>query len=106
MKTYVKSNELGLCEDQSNSFFEVDGVPDGWAEVPEHLLGIWEKHKPFVTIDVANGMVLSMAESPSARVEWIAAHPVLPPDPTPEEDRDALLVELAYQVAQLQAGGI
>lgn len=47
----------------------VDGidVPQGYIAMPEIFSEAWEQYKPFVSIDINNGIITSVADNPTAR---------------------------------------
>lgn len=75
MKTYINITPAvnGAHSDQANSFFEVEGIPEGWIEVPEELVPIWKQYAPFVALTIEDGKLTGISDNPEARAAQQAA---------------------------------
>lgn len=82
-------------------------IPDGWAILPESV-GTPEtlENFPFGEITVGNvdGVPTVKSWKPLPLPPDPPEPPVLP-QPTPDEDRDAMLVDLDYRLTMLELGG-
>lgn len=69
MKTYLHltPNENGTINEETNSHFEVQGIPEGWVVLPDELLATWNTYKPFVTLTVVDSAITAIADNPTAR---------------------------------------
>lgn len=79
-------------------------VPGGWAVVPPELEQTAVSLLPWVILTVQGGVVASITDDTEAREAWQAEHPTTEPQPTAEEDRDAMLVDLEYRMTLLELG--
>lgn len=78
--------------------------PEGYAILPERLLQAYKESKGFVFLSIEDGVVTSLLENMEAREAWEREYPPVPPTPSPEEDRDALLVDLDYRMTLVELG--
>lgn len=83
--------------------WEEEQTPDGFAFCPEEMIEAFVASKGFVNITVADGTVTAMTENTEAREAW-EAQPKTTPEPSPEEDRDAMLADQEYRLTLLELG--
>lgn len=83
--------------------FELDRTtaPDGCYQVSD---GVELSCGGFGTLMVEDGIVTAFTPDVEAWEAWQAEHPEPEPQPTAEEDRDAMLIDLEYRMTLLELG--
>lgn len=77
----------------------------GLVEIPEALSVTLLAYNGFVTLTIEDGMVTAVAPDLDAWEAWKASLPEpAEPEPTPQEDADALLVDHEYRLTLLELG--
>lgn len=76
-------------------------LPDTHYEVAD---GVKLSCGGFGTLTVEDGIVTAFTPDAEAWERWQAEHPVPEPQPTAEEDRDAMLVDLEYRMTLMELG--
>ena len=76
-------------------------LPDGYLQVAD---GVELSCGGFGTLTVEDGIVTAFTPDVEAWERWQAEHPAPEPQPTAEEDRDAMLVDLEYRLTLLELG--
>ncbi len=51
----------------ANQHWDGETAPEGYLEIPEALLPLWEKYKPFVELVVADGTITAIEDNVAAR---------------------------------------
>ena len=97
----IKANESGSRPPIQSWSGEI--APDGFAACTEAMRPLFTDAKGFVNIAVENGVVLSMTENTAARKAWESI-PIPESQPTPDEDRDAMLADQEYRLTMLELG--
>ena len=67
IKLTAESN--GAHANQTGMF---ETIPDGYADVPENLISVWEQYKPFVTLTVGDGGIAGIVDNSDARAAQAA----------------------------------
>jgi hypothetical protein len=75
--------------------------PDGYYQV---LDNVTLTDGGFGALTVEDGIVTAFTPDVEAWERWQAEHPVPEPQPSAEEDRDAMLVGLEYRMTLLELG--
>ena len=92
----IKADKDGFHNLQGQDGRSENWMGDGWAVVPTEMQQAAFSSCGFCTITVRNGVVTSLV--PVAR----PPAPIL--EPTPEEERDAMLVDHEYRLAMMELG--
>ena len=83
-------------------------LPEGFAEIPAGFdLTTYYSMQGFVTLTVVDDIVTGMAANQAAKDANDVAYPATPaanPEPTVEEDNDAMLVDHEYRLTLLELG--
>lgn len=82
-------------------------IPEGFAICPDEFYDIFYSTNPagFVNITVENNVVTSMTINQEALDVYIAENPEpTEPEPTPQDDVDAMLVDHEYRLTLLELG--
>lgn len=58
----------------------------------------------FVTIEESDGVATSVVPDKPAIERYKSEHPVVDPEPSPDDDRDDMLVDLDYRLTLLELG--
>lgn len=74
-------------------------VPEGWAQIPDIFMPVWEQYKPFVILTVEDGVITGMADNPEARAAQEAADAAYEP---PLDDLTLTQLAIA-ELAEAQA---
>lgn len=92
MKYIIKleSSELG-CRPPVQSWGNGD-LPTGFAFIQESQIQTFALAKGFVNITVENGIVTAISENTAAKTAWEEANQPTPPQPTPQEEIEALKI--------------
>ena len=75
--------------------------PDGYYQVAD---GVELSCGGFGTLTVEDGIVMGFTPNTEAWEQWQAEHPAPEPQPTAEEDRDAMLIDLEYRMTLMELG--
>ena len=77
--------------------------PDGWAVLPPALEATALPLLPWVKLTIENGVVTAVEDDAEARAAWEAI-PVPPPEPTAQDDANALLIDHEYRLTLIELG--
>lgn len=97
---YIKERPNGT----GNHGNPVSRPSEGTVALPETLLEDYLAAKGFVSLTVKAGTVTALAADRDAYDAYMAEHPDLPPEPTEEEDRDAMLADHELRLSLLELG--
>ena len=77
----------------------------GLVQFPDAFLDAFLAYNGFVALTIENNAVTAIEPNTEAWEAWKAEQPEpLEPDPTPQEDTDAMLVDHEYRITLLELG--
>lgn len=97
--TIVELEALPNGAHRNQTVTDLEHLPDGWLEIPEELMDMWEFAAPYADFTVSDGKITAIIPKPAPEPA-----PEPEPEPSPMEQRIAELEDAVIELAAIIAG--